>query len=610
MGHGLISQEIIKQVKERTDIAEVVSGYVTLTKTGQNLKGLCPFHNEKTPSFTVSSSRQMFHCFGCGEGGDVFTFLMKRENLGFTESVQELGRRAGVPIQVSVGGQVSEDEVRRERIRAINEKAAAWFRRNLFDAQVGKDAQQYLTSRGISLETAQTFGMGLALPSWDGLLRSMGREGFTPVELASAGLAVQKDQGGSQRRDEASYYDRFRGRIMFPIHDLRRRVTAFGGRVLGEGMPKYLNSPDTPVFRKGSALYGLERAREASAQARSLVIVEGYFDAVAFHQAGITNVVATLGTALTADHVQLLRRFASKVVLLFDPDPAGVRASVRTLDLFQGSGVAVRVVSVPEGEDPDTFIRKEGAEAFFHLQATAPSLVEFAVNQSLKEAGSDVIEERIRSVDDILRILQKTENRIEKEECLRLVAERLGINQQVLIQRYPELVHMRTDRHLNRVQAGRSSSDSAGQMAGMKESPWERDLTRFLLQGQLSADQIQALAGVDFSVPAFRQIVESALRNLTSEGGVRLEAVLEEMAKSPDWVSLATELCLSEVHYDDQQAYIRGCFGALERARHQLRLSQLIAQLRDAEREGQSEEALRLNTEVNEMRQKKSLSRL
>jgi DNA primase len=312
----------------------------------------------------------------------------------------------------------------------MNQTAARWFHENLRDDLVGAEARAYLAGRGIQQGTIDRFGIGAAPAEWDGLLKALAKQGITSQDLASAGLVIARDSG-------TGYYDRFRGRVMFTITDLRKRVVGFGGRVLGDGTPKYLNSPDTPLFKKGQTLFALDVAREAIARTKTVIVVEGYFDAIALHQAGLTHTVATLGTALTPEHVQVLRRFASKVVLLFDPDAAGVRAALRGLDLFVNSGLGVKVVTLPTGDDPDTYVRKEGPEAFTRLEQQAPSLLDFALEQSLKTAEGSTIEGRIRSVDEILKILQKSEHPIEREERIRLVAERFGINQQRLIDRYP-----------------------------------------------------------------------------------------------------------------------------------------------------------------------------
>ncbi|MEW6542565.1 MAG: DNA primase [Nitrospirota bacterium] len=601
MSQGLIPEDVLNHIRERADIAQVVSDYVTLSRAGQNLKGLCPFHSEKTPSFTVSPSRQMFHCFGCGVGGNVFTFLMKIEGMEFPEAARELGRRTGVAIPETRGGQ-AQSRGDRQKLEQIHEAAAAWFRRNLEEGETGKEARAYLARRGITQETIEAFGVGVAPPAWDGLIRSLGQAGYKPADLAAAGLAVPRERDGKGQPGAAGYYDRFRGRVMFPIRDLRQRVIAFGGRVLDDAVPKYLNSPDTPLFNKGRNLYALDQAREAAGRADTLVIVEGYFDAIALHQAGVRNVAATLGTALTPEHVQTLRRFVKRLVLLFDPDPAGVRAALRTLDLFVGSGMGVRVVSLPAGEDPDTYIRKTGAEAFLQLQDRAPSLLDFSVEHSLQQAASGLLEDRIRSVDEILRILQRTANRIEKEECTRRVAERLGIGQQRLIERYPELLP-KEDRRASRP-APRPQAAAAEPR--FKASPEERDLVHLLLHGKLSAAHVRSLSPESFSVPACRRLVELALAHLDRDGRVLVRPLLDAAMAEPRCAAVATELSLRDCHVDDLNEYIAGCLETLERKRHELALNELIVKLRAAEREGRAEDVRRLNAQVNDLRMRKA----
>lgn len=600
MGQGLVSKDLIRQIKDRTDIADVISGYVGLTKAGQNLKGLCPFHAEKTPSFTVSPSRQVFHCFGCGAGGDVFAFVMKRENLGFMDAVQELGRRAGVEVVREAGRPASGHEQRRERIWRANEAAAAWFSRNLQHPEIGAEARSYLAARGIRPETVETFGLGYAPSGWDGLVRALTREGFGLAELAAAGLVVDKDEPGSRRQDERRYYDRFRARVMFPIVDQRGRVMAFGGRVLGEGLPKYLNSPELPTFKKGTALYAMPQAKDAAWRAKSLIIVEGYFDAVALHQAGVRHAVATLGTALTPDHVRTLSRLVGKVVLIFDPDPAGVRAAMRTLDLFKDSGMSVRVVSLPEGRDPDAFIREHGPEEFRRLESAAPGLLEFAVAQSLNAAASGALDDRIRSVDEVLRILHKTDNPVEQEECFRLVAEQLGISHGVLLKRYKELAAKASPRR----QGPAPSVANAVVVAGRAE---EREIVRLLLHGQFSPAHVGLLSSEHFSAPACRRLVEAALAHLDEAGRVMVREVLDDIVDDPEVGPLATELSLSDAHDDDVEAHIRGCLETLARRQRESRMNELIARLRTAEREGRMEEARQLNAQVNALRMEKAI---
>ncbi|OGW66792.1 MAG: DNA primase [Nitrospirae bacterium RIFCSPLOWO2_02_FULL_62_14] len=609
MSLGLIPQEIIEQVKDRTDILDVVSGYVTLSKAGQNFKGLCPFHSEKTPSFMVSPSRQIFHCFGCGTGGNAFTFVMKMEGTSFPETVRELARKAGIavpeaqgaPRGVDAGGRHHQDSGNREKLEKLNEAAQAWFAHNLTQAEAGREARLYLKERGMFEDTLETFGFGYAPESWDGLLKHLLRSGYTLPDVLAAGLITTKEGAGRNPKDASGYYDKFRARVMFPIRDLRRKVIGFGGRILGEGMPKYLNSPETPLFNKSRALYLLEKARETAGKTETLIIVEGYFDAIALHQAGITNVVATLGTALTPDHIRIIRRYVTKAVLLFDPDEAGVRAALRTLDLFVDSGLGVKVVSLPSGDDPDTFIRNQGTEVFAQLHDKAPSLLDFAVEHSLRRAGSTVIEDRIRSVDEILRILQKTSNRLEKEEYTKRVAERLGVNQQRLIERYPEL----RPRELR--PARRESPAAAAPPAGarFKGTPEERDLVHLLLQGQLLPAEVLRLEAETFSMPACRRIVEIALRSL-DEGRVSVRATLDEALADMTCATVATELSMLDQPYDDVRQHVTDCLDLLERKKLEGTLGRLIAELRAAEQAGRTDEAQRLNDEVNALRLRKS----
>ncbi|MBI5775886.1 MAG: DNA primase [Nitrospirae bacterium] len=602
MSLGLIPQEIIEQVKDRTDILDVVSGYVTLSKAGQNFKGLCPFHSEKTPSFMVSPSRQIFHCFGCGTGGNAFTFVMKMEGTSFPETVRELARKAGIAVPEVQGIRHHQDAGNREKLEKLNEAAQAWFMHNLTQAEAGRDARLYLKERGMFEDTLEAFGFGYAPESWDGLLKHLLKNGYTLPDLLAAGLITTKDGAGRNPKDASGYYDKFRARVMFPIRDLRKKVIGFGGRILGEGMPKYLNSPETPLFNKGRALYLLEKARETAGKTETLIIVEGYFDAIALHQAGITNVVATLGTALTPDHIRIIRRYVTKAVLLFDPDEAGVRAALRTLDLFVDSGLGVKVVSLPSGDDPDTFIRNQGREVFAQMQEQAPSLLDFAVEHSLGKANATSIEDRIRSVDEILRILQKTSNRLEKEECTKRVAERLGVNQQRLIERYPEL----QPRELR--PARRESPAEAAPPAGarFKGTPEERDLVHLLLQGQLLPAEVRRLEAETFSMPACKRIVEIALRTLGEGGRVSVRATLDEALADTACATVATELSMLEQHYDEVRQHVTDCLDRLERKKLEGALGRLITQLRVAEQEGRTEDAQRLNDEVNALRLQKS----
>ncbi|GAB1724133.1 MAG: DNA primase [Nitrospira sp.] len=601
MGQGLISDDVINQIRDRVDIAEIVGQHVALTRAGQNLKGLCPFHQEKSPSFTVSSSRQIFHCFGCGAGGNVYTFLMKLTGAAFPEIVRDLGRKVGVDVPEATGGYSNEARTQLGRLERLNAAAGAWYQRMLMEGPVGAQARAYLEGRGIQQHTTMQFNIGYAPPEWDGLTKAMLKEGFSPVDLIAAGLSIPRDQSGSQKTAVSGHYDRFRSRIMFPITDLRKRVVAFGGRVLGDGMPKYLNSPETPLFKKGQTLFALDAAREAASQQQTLIIVEGYFDAVALHQAGIRHVAATLGTALTPEHITVIRRFASNIVLLFDPDQAGVRAALRSLDLFVNSGLSVKVVSLPEGDDPDTYVRQHGAEGFAALHRTAPSLLDFAIEHSLRTAESGSVEDRIRAVDAVLRILQKSAHPIEREERIRLVAERLGLSQQRLIDRYPTLVsedQRRPDRALK--------DPSVSVPAKAKTNPEERDLAHLLVQGSLSAADLGKLSPEAFSTPAYRKLIECAMQHLAEDGRLSVRSLLDALITDEVCGSLVSELSMQEQHYDDVPAHIAGCLETLERRGRERTMGALIQELKVAERERRDDEVHRLNGLINDMRMRKA----
>jgi len=594
VGRGLISDDIKNRIRDRVDIADIVGHHVSLRRAGQNLVGLCPFHQEKSPSFSVSPSKQMFYCFGCKAGGDVFAFLSKVTGATFPEVLRELGDKVGIAVEESPAERGQRGQA--HRIEEMNQAALTWFQSNLRELQLGATAREYLTRRGIQQSTVETFRLGVSSSDWEGLCKTLARKGFSANDSVTAGLITPRTNG-------KGYYDKFHGRLMFTITDLRKRVVGFGGRVLGDGMPKYLNSPDTPLFKKGQTLFAFDQAREAIVRTKTVIVVEGYFDAIALHQAGLTHTVATLGTALTAEHVQALRRFAERVVLLFDPDAAGVRAALRGLDLFVNSGLSVKVVTLPVGEDPDTFIRKGGVDAFAQLEAVAPSLLDYALNHTIAQADPSSLESRIRSVDEVLRILQKSEHPIERQERMRVVAERLRVSEARLIERYPALAAQPKPG----VAPSRVPSAPGGSLTTpFKGLPEERDLLILLLQGKFSPAEVRRLKPESFTLASGRKLVEMALAHVDHEGRISLRTVLDEAANEPDCDRLATELSMREDYFDDVPAHIQACLENLERKRMEHALQDLIERLKTAEREGRADEAGNLNVQINEVRMRKA----
>ena len=418
--------ELIEEIKSRVDIVEIVGQYVHLRPSGRNYVGLCPFHSEKTPSFTVSPDKQLFHCFGCQTGGDVFAFLMKRTGIGFAEAVQQLAQRAGIDWERLT--QSPEDAARERKRRELLEvhRLVAGFFQEMLQAPAGAAARDYLAQRGIQPATVERFQLGFA-PGGDQLVRFLAKRDVSPELAVEAGLLLPG-------RDGRPPYPRFRERLMFPIADHAGRVIGFGGRLLVEraGAPKYLNSPETPLFSKGRVLYGLHLAREAARQAGAVIVVEGYMDCISLWQNGVPNVVASLGTAFTEAQAQALARLAERVVIAFDADAAGEAAARRTLDILRAAGLRVAVMQLPAGKDPDEFARQFGPAAVAAAIAKAVPLVEYKLNQVLPPAGAVSVEAKARAVEAALAIIAEVESAVEREGYMELVAQRLGISMDTL----------------------------------------------------------------------------------------------------------------------------------------------------------------------------------
>ena len=583
---------------------DVVSRYVTLSKIGQNFRGLCPFHNEKTPSFTVNVSRQMYYCFGCGKGGDVFSFLMNRERMNFVEAVTELAQQVNIEIpQFSFSRSSQNDRDQRKNLENLHALASTWFQRNLHDAAQGREALIYLQNRGFTLDTLKEFGVGYAPSSWDALSQHLQRHGAKVPELIQAGLVVAKEGRGPEGDMRKRCYDRFRDRVIVPIRDLRGIVMAFGGRQLGEGVPKYLNSPETPLFQKSRCLFGLDQARDTASQQNSLLVVEGYFDVLMLHQFGIRHVAAPLGTALTRDHVALIRRFVKNVVLVFDGDVAGVGATLRTMDAFLNSGVTVKVGQLPDGEDPDSFVQNQGAERFLELEQRASPLIEFALEQSLIGAVQTSVEERMQRVDQVLRILAKVSNPIEKEEYLKQVAERLGIRQSLLVERFPMFAMQEKKSVTRREEHVEVLASRSQQCKGTRE---ERDLALLLVHGMLEPAQVARLQEEDFVMPEYRRLVELSLGHVDEQGSINMQGLLDEAGVDPVCAPLVAKLAVSEEHFDNCKDYINGCLDALDRKRLKTTLDSLIAKLRIAEREDRPDEVQAINAKIESLREHKA----
>ncbi len=423
---GQISEGKINEVRERTDIVELVSQYVSLKRSGANHMGLCPFHSEKSPSFSVNAARQFFHCFGCGCGGDVFSFLMQIEGMTFPDAVRRLAERAGIELEERT---LSPEEERlrqqRERLFQVNKVAAAYFHELLMQHPGGEIARQYLKRRGYGRNAAGEYGIGYSLDSWEGLREHLEAQGLAAEDARLLGLIRPRKEG------ERGDYDLFRGRLMFPIHDMSGRVVAFAGRVLDDSKPKYINSTESPIYHKGQVLFGLYQARQALRQSEEVLLVEGYFDQLALNRAGFTNAVATCGTALTVDHARILKRYVKRVVLLFDQDRAGQQATFKAMATLQEEGVPAVVIELPAGDDPDSFLQQQGSDAFRSRLSAARPVMDMFIAVCLEESGNS-IEAKAQAAEKVVERICALHSQLEQDLYLKELAQRSNIELDLL----------------------------------------------------------------------------------------------------------------------------------------------------------------------------------
>jgi len=420
-----IPEEVIEEVRLRTDIVEVITDYVSLQRKGKSYWGLCPFHSENTPSFTVTPEKQMFYCFGCNVGGNVFSFIMKKENWSFVESVKSLARRYGVSLpEKELSPREREENRLRRRSEEIHEWAASYFHDLLLRLPEGEPGRLYFAKRGLDLETMKRFRLGYASERWDGLLTYMQERGVQPHELAEAGLAVEKEMPG---KDKLKHYDRFRNRVLFSILDRRNQPIAFGGRALDDSLPKYLNSPETTFFNKGHHLYGMHRAHQGIREEGYAILVEGYMDVIALQNAGFPNAVASLGTALTRDQIKLLKRYTQRVVLLYDSDVAGVQAAVRGGEILREAGIRVDVLTLTGAKDPDEFLKVYGVEDFREALRGVLTYVEFKYRTLVREVRPQNIREKAELVFKLAPDILKVTSPIEREGYERFLSLELGL---------------------------------------------------------------------------------------------------------------------------------------------------------------------------------------
>jgi len=425
LSNGFFSEGTVSEIRDRSNIVEVISDYVSLKKAGKNFKGLCPFHSEKTPSFMVNEEKQVFHCFGCGEGGDVLAFLMKVGHFSFPQAVEELAKRYGVRLpRREVSLSQKKEMAKKDLLFQINQTASEYFHDLLTRRREGEEGRRYLSQRGMGEEIIQEHRLGYSLDRWDGLVQHLRGREVSPEMAWELGLIFPKKKEG--------WYDAFRGRIIFPIFDLHNRVVGFGGRMIPEGQPKYINSPESNIYHKGETLYGLHVAKRYASEKDCVIIVEGYFDLLTLHQYGLKHSVATLGTALTTKHIRILKRYTKNLITVFDADPAGVQATLRSLPLLLEENVVGKTIVLPKGEDPDEFLRKGNLEDFEKRVTGSVPLIDFFFERLMKTYDVKSINGKVKVAEEGVSLIRKISGMIQRHFYLKVLAERLDLPESLL----------------------------------------------------------------------------------------------------------------------------------------------------------------------------------
>jgi|CXWL01.1.fsa_nt_gi DNA primase len=530
---ALIPSETLELIRSRLDIVELVGEYVPLTRAGRNMKARCPFHQERSPSFIVSPERQTFHCFGCGEGGDAFSFIMKSESLSFMEAAEKLASRAGVTIEAD--RELGPQEKERIKLREANEFAAAHYHEQLKQDASAEPARAYVAKRRLSKASVEHFLIGYA-PRNGTLVAAALKKGFTEEILLKAGLAAKRADG--------TLRDYFFDRLMFPIRDVKGSFVGFGGRTLGDGEPKYLNTAETPVFSKSKVLYGLYEGLAETRKARKVHLVEGYMDVIASHQHGLKTACAPLGTALTPEHALLVKRYADSVAIVFDADNAGQNAAVRGAEVALESGLSTRVASVPEGKDPDEFLHAKGLEAFQAALDSAQDLVAFKTELLIKRAGQLTPEAKSSIAKDVMATIVRCPDEILKDEWVRRLASRLGLNEESLRRSGGKAVAQSTRRPAN------APAPAPAPIKAAAIPPVDLQLLGVLFKTPSSVSEI---AAADLESASAREIV-AALSRISLEGkwAPRLLDALQ-----PDVRAAASRLLGDELGYEDPAATLR-----------------------------------------------------
>ena len=573
-----IPDDKIIAIKNASDIVDIISESVSLRRTGRNFVGLCPFHAEKTPSFTVSPDKQIFYCFGCGAGGNIFSFIMKHEGLSFPEAARALARRYGIDLPTrNLSSHEKKKLTEREMILTLNAEAMSFYQDCLSRKADGRQAMAYLLKRGMTKNTIEDFKLGFAPDGWDHLLRYC-RVRKKPFEIAlKAGLIIPRKSGDG-------HYDRFRNRIIFPIFDGQNQPLGFGGRVMDDALPKYLNGPETPVYNKSRSLYGLHRARQKCRQTQTVYVVEGYFDLLAMHQFGMENTVATLGTSLTADHVQILKGYVGeqgKAILVYDSDQAGVKAAQRSVAVFQKGLLEARILVLPKGHDPDSFLMERGPNDFFHASEQAMDMVAFMVEAAVDKHGLG-IDGKVRIVNDLKSAILAIDDPVARSLQVKYLAERIDVKESAILQkvRHPS---GRPDQRRTWLPDRRGSIRNTNAMPVRSETyRLEQKMVTMMLQFPEMIDVIERRQLLDdFTDPLLADVGRGIINHLGKSGGDI--AGLVSHWEEPERKAVITRLSITDEHWDRN-----GCIRLINQFEDSIRRRDkvLLKRIQAAERSG------------------------
>lgn len=538
------SSEFIEQVRQANDIVSVISDYVTLKRRGRNFWACCPFHNEKTASFSVAADKGFFYCFGCHAAGDVFKFIMQKENISFTEAVERLADRAHIALPaMEKSPREIEQEQARGRLFKINEMAGNFFHNCLVKTHYGEMGLAYFHNRHVSDETIHSFKLGFAPASWNKLTDAFMKKGVSGKDLVLLGLAKEKN---------GHYYDAFRNRVIFPIHDGRSRVVGFGGRVLDDSKPKYLNSPETPVFNKRRLLFAMDAAHKAIYEEGKAILVEGYMDVIAAHNQGIRNVVASLGTAFTPDQARLLQRQAKELILSYDMDGAGRQATLRAMEIVRGMGMRIRVVSLPQGKDPDEYINSAGPDKFREAVDRAPNVLDYMLQTGMRQFDGATLEGKTSIVAFVLPVLAAVDNRVALESFLKKMAQQLQVDETAIRSEFNKYVDKHPEAGQTRVVVSTAVSrqnDTARGHAVMAVA--EENILRFLLEKPASCGHIQEKITPSFFIDERRRHMYQLILDTYQQQGNYTKVDIQEKLTPEEAEELARIMVLQDVPMDE-----------------------------------------------------------